>query len=299
VTAGIALLPVGWAYRLAGFLGSLAYRVDGRYRRRTLKHLDLAYGDSLGDAEKRRIAKEAFRSLARVGVDVVWLPRLLRPDRRDRYLEYVNLEAADEARRTSSRAIYVTAHYGSWEAVSAAMALAGHSFRAVARPFPNPRINRWVLRSREALGQRIVGKFGAISELVREVRRGESLGFVADQDARRHGIFVDFFGRPSSTTPGPALLAVKFGLPVIVGCGRRIGNGFRFRVIVTAVLRPEPGLPRDEAVRRLTQAMNDAMERFIREEPGQYLWLHRRWKTRPEESREARNPVRQEARSTS
>jgi len=282
---GVALLtaiPPGIAYRLASGLGRLAYHVDVRHRRETLHNLDLAYGDSLDGAAKRRIAVDAFRSLAMVALDVAWIPKLLRPETRDRYVTIDDLAPVHAARAEKSQAIYVTPHYGSWEAVSSIMATMGHSFRAVARPLPNPRINAYVVRAREALGQRVMGKFGAVNEMIRCLRAGESLGFVADQDARRQGILVHFFGQVSSTIPTPAILAARFDLPVIVGCARRVGAGFRFHIPPAEILRVDPTLPRQEAVRDLTQRINDSMERAIRAEPGQYLWLHRRWKTRPE-----------------
>jgi len=277
----LGLLPLSLLYRAASLLGRLAYHVDRGHRRVARKNLDLAYGDALSPAEKRAITAQAFRNMVLVAFDVVTIGRRLRPDNVRRYGELQGLDLADRARGERGCAIYVTAHFGSWEAVFAALGVVGHSFHGVARPMPNAYIDRYLRRARERLGQHVVSKYGVVSELIRLLRRGESLGFVADQDARRHGIFVEFFGQPASSVTTPALLAYKFGVPIIVGHAERIDWSFRFRATVDRVLVPDTTRPRDEEVRRLTQEVASTVEAFVRGCPGQYLWLHRRFKTRP------------------
>lgn len=277
-----ACVPIGVLYRVGAFLGRVVYGLDGRHRRIARRNVDLAYGDSISEAEKTRIVKEAFRSLVLLPLDVISIPRLLKPETIERYVEIGDLANADKAKERSKCCLYVTAHHGSWEVVAAALGAFGHPFHGIARPMRNRYINEYLLRSRAALGQKFVSKYGVMSELLRQLRAGNSLGFVADQDARHHGIFVDFFGIPSSTIPSPALLAYRFDVPILVGHCARIDWTFRFRVSVDGVLWPDTSRPRDEEVRRLTSEINRIMEGFIREDPGQYLWLHRRWKTRPE-----------------
>ncbi len=278
----VRLLPVDWLYAIGGALGSLAYRLDGRHRRVAMRNLEIAYGDELDEASRRRIAKGAFRNMVWIALDVLVIPRLLRRDNLERFVEVQAMTEADRVRREHGKVVYVTAHYGSWEILGAGMGVVGHSFHAVARPMGNRFINDYLIRSRESLGQNIVSKYGVIGELIRRLRAGDSLGFVADQDARRHGVFVDFFGVPCSTIPSPALLAYRFGVPMVVGHARRVGGRFRFRVDVDAVVLPDLDRPRDEEVLRMTRLMSDAFEKCIREEPDQYLWLHRKFKTRPE-----------------
>ena len=278
----LRLLPVGMVYAIGRGLGTLGYRLGTRHRRTALINLDIAYGDTLTPEEKHQIVRESYQNMVLVSLDVVTIPRLLRPENVDRYIDRPNIELADKAKAKHGFAIYVTGHHGSWEVLGTAVGSVGHSFHALARPMRNRFINDYLVRSREMLGQRVVSKYGVMTELIRLLRAGESVGFVADQDARRHGIFVDFFGVPSSTIPSPALLAYRFDIPVIVGHCQRVGGRFRFRGFVDAVIEPDTSRPREEEVRRMTQEVSLAMESFVRKNPGQYLWLHRRWKTRPE-----------------
>ena len=108
-----------------------------------------------------------------------------------------------------------------------------------------------------------------------------AVGFTADQDAGKKGMFVDFFGRSASTYKSIGILAMRYDVPVIIGYGRRLGYDFRFRIDCQDVIYPEDWKSQDDPLRYITQRYTAAIELAVRGEPGQYLWLHRRWKTRP------------------
>ena len=107
------------------------------------------------------------------------------------------------------------------------------------------------------------------------------VGFTADQNAGKKGIFVDFFGRKASAYKSIALLAMQFEVPVIIGYARRVGDRFRFRCGAQDIIYPEDWKSQEDPLRYITQRYTRAIEDFIRVEPDQYLWVHRRWKTRP------------------
>ena len=104
---------------------------------------------------------------------------------------------------------------------------------------------------------------------------------LADQDAGQRGLFVDFFGRPASTHKAIALLAIEHQAPVVVGVARRVGPGFRYEIRCADVIEPDEFTGTADDARLLTQRYTSALEELIRQDPTQYLWLHRRWKHQP------------------
>jgi Kdo2-lipid IVA lauroyltransferase/acyltransferase len=275
----LRMLPLGLAYAIGNGVGSLLFTIDRRHRAVALENLARAMPER-SDVERRRIARDAFRSFVLVGIELAILGKRLDPTRWRERIEVRDFEIVDEGVRDGRGCIFMTGHFGNWEVLGAWMAITGHPFHSVARPIENPLLDAFVRGMREQFGQRIVAKRGAMKELMRVLRDGGYLGFVADQDARARGIFVDFFGRAASTEPGPATLAVKLGIPIVVGVCWRTGR-FRFAAEALALLRPDPQADRDADVHRLTQEYSAALESIVRRHPEQWLWLHRRWKTQP------------------
>ena len=115
----------------------------------------------------------------------------------------------------------------------------------------------------------------------RRLEAGAALCFIADQNAGHKGLFVDFFGRPASTYKSIGLLAIRHEVPVIVGCARRLSDRFDYEIEVNRIINPEEWAGRDDPLLWITQEYTRAIEDFIRVDPSQYLWVHRRWKTRP------------------
>ena len=154
---------------------------------------------------------------------------------------------------------------------------------SVARPIDNPLLDRLIVDFRQARGQRIITKRGAVREMSRALRDGAFLGILVDQNGGRRGVFVPYFGRLASTTAAPATLAIRFRAPLITAWQRRVDGGERHILEVEAPI-PVPGTgDRDEDVRIMTAEMTARVERWVRQEPGQWLWAHRRWKARPPE----------------
>jgi KDO2-lipid IV(A) lauroyltransferase len=185
----------------------------------------------------------------------------------------------------------VTGHYGNWEVLSYALAVMGFEMVATARSLDNPYINEWVLGTREKKGQRIVDKRGALKVVPEVLDDHGAVGFTADQDAGKKGMFVDFFGRPASTYKSIGILAMRYEVPIIVGFARRIANDFRFRLDVADIIYPDDWKDEHDPLRYLTQRYTTAIETAVRGEPAQYLWLHRRWKTQPTEVTKKNRPV--------
>lgn len=179
--------------------------------------------------------------------------------------------------------VLVTGHLGNWEVGGAAFAARGLPVDAVAKGMSNRRFGEFLMAYRRALGVRLVELGDAPREALSALRRGRVLGLIADQNAREKGVFVPFFGRPAATFRGAALFALRTGAPIFLGVGfREPGLPARYRVVVEKVPFVATGdLRRD--VQALTAAHAAALERAVRQAPEQYLWQHRRWKTRPPE----------------
>ncbi|MBI1850494.1 MAG: lysophospholipid acyltransferase family protein [Planctomycetes bacterium] len=275
----IRFLPVRAAYALGNGVGSLLFLVDRRHRAIALDNLRAAFPEKSED-DRRSIARGAFRSFVLVAIELAMLGRRLEPENWRAQIEVREFQRVDDGTRDGRGCIFMTGHFGNWEVLGAWMAITGHPFHSVARPIDNPLVDQLLRGMREQFGQKIVTKRGALRELIRVLRDGGYLGFVADQDARSRGLFVEFFGRAASTEPGPATLAVKLGIPIVVGFCWRVAP-FRFVAEATALLRPDPSADRDADVQRLTQEYSLALESMVRRHPEQWLWLHRRWKTQP------------------
>ncbi|MFM1936744.1 MAG: hypothetical protein RI990_1703 [Planctomycetota bacterium] len=246
---------------------------------RAFPHMPVADAEELARASVRYM----FRTYM---VDAFQLPRLLTAETWPRH---VDLDGARDGIRgmVSDRpAIFLAPHAGNWELLGFFPTLMGFRMHALARPLDNPFLWRWALGKREARGMRIIDKFGATEELQRIVTAGGRIALIADQDAGPDGVFVPFFGQMASAYKSVALLAIRYRLPVVVGTALRHGDGFRYAVHTVDVIHPEEWDAEDDPVFWLTARYNHAMERAVMLDPTQYLWIHRRWKSRPRWERE-------------
>lgn len=273
------MLGARLAGRLAAALGRLAYRPLGIRAAVVEDQLRRAFPER-DAAWVRRTASASYAHLGREAMSMLRLSRLTADDVRavtqlDEGFE--ELRAAVEA---GAGAIMVTGHFGNWEIGGAALAARGIPLDVVARRQANPLTDRLINAARERLGMRVIATGDATRGSLRSLRAGRVLALVADQDARQAGIFIPFLGRPASTFRGPALLALRSGAPVFIGTAVRTPDG-TYRVRIRRIEWPEADDP-ESRLRALTAAHVAALEAAVRERPDQYLWHHRRWKTRPE-----------------
>jgi KDO2-lipid IV(A) lauroyltransferase len=274
--------PVEANLRAARFLGNMMWRFDRRHRERALGNLRRSFPE-MPEKKRQELARRSMQQLFMLFVEVLFTTRLVRIDTFARYIELGDF--GDALRLLMSKehgVIMLTGHYGNWEILGYALATLGFDTTSIARPLDNPYVNDWLLGVRERRGQRIIDKKGATEEvtMVLEQKHG-AVGFIADQNAGPKGLFVDFFGRKASTYKSIGLLAMEYKVPVVIGYARRVEDQFRFKMGVQDIIRPEDWQSQDDPLRYITQRYTTAIEDFVREDPGQYLWVHRRWKTRP------------------
>jgi KDO2-lipid IV(A) lauroyltransferase len=275
--------PIETNLSLMRRVGSLVYFVDRRHRRRAQANLRYSF-PHMSEAHRNRLARHSLQQLAMLCAEVLFTTRLIRIDTWRRYVELKNFRETLEllmARRQGL--IMLTGHYGNWEILGYVLATLGFQTTTVARPLDNPYVSEFVYGMRTRRGQRIVDKTGAMSQIAEELAHGGVVCFVADQNAGSKGLFVNFFGRPASTYKSIALLAIEYNVPIVVGYARRMDKSFRFQISAQDIIYPHDWKQEANPVMYITQRYTSAIEAFVREDPSQYLWIHRRWKSRPKD----------------
>ena len=256
--------------RVARLYAHLLDSLSPKLRRVAYQNLRLA----LPDADPERLVEGVFESIARILYAVSYFPEI---DKSNvyRWIGYEGFEHYEAAKRRGKGVLFATAHLGNWELSAFAHALMTEPMNVVVRPLDNPLIDRIAGERRSLSGNRIIGKKDFLRPILRALQNNEAVGILVDQNALSdRGVFVDFFGIPASTDPSFARLASHSGASVI--------PGFAFWTESQRyVLKFYPAVEMSGDVTRDTQAVQAAVERAIREHPDQWLWVHRRWKTRP------------------
>lgn len=273
--------PVTMNLALARLLGDVMFAVDRKHRDRAMANLRRSFPDK-SEAELRALARRSMQQLFRLFVETLFTTRLIRIDTVARHVRLSGIEPVLRMLLERERGvIMLTGHYGAWEVLGYALATLGFETTSVARPLDNPYVNEYLLGVRERMGQKIVDKKGATAAILPLLEQHGAVGFTADQNAGSKGIFVDFFGRKASTYKSIGLLAMQYDVPVVIGYARRRGDGFEFDLGVQDIIHPNDWKTQDDPLLYITQRYTRAIEDFTRADPGQYLWVHRRWKTRP------------------
>ncbi len=281
VFAVMQIFPIDWNLRTARWLAGQWPRLMPRHRQRAIAHLTAAFGGTRTPTQISEIADRCLESVTMFAVEAICLPRLISASTWNRYIRLNDFDEALELIVSGKGAILVTGHYGSFEVTGHLLASLGFDVVAVMRPLDNVYLNRFVVQTRRTHGLAMLDKKGATTGAEEALQDGKLLAFVGDQDAGRKGLFVDFFDQPASTYKSIGLLAIATGCPIIVGYARRLGPVALYEVGVQRIIRPHEWEQQDDPLRWITQAYTTAIEEMARKAPEQYLWIHRRWKSRP------------------
>lgn len=274
----LRILPSRAAEAVGAGIASLGYRPFGFRAGDVEQNLKRAFPEK-DDAWRRDIAARAYAHIGREMVAMMRLSRMPRDELIAR-TEIVDFDAVAGRYRESGRgAVVIGGHFGNWEVGAAMMAARGFPISMVAQRQSNPLFNRHLVEARRRLGIEVIERGRAPKLALRALRDRRVVVFGADQNAARSGIFVPFFGHPASTHRGPALMAVRTRALVFLATPLRQENG-TWRMGLEEVRYDAEG-ELDDVVHRLTAAFTAGLEAAIRRNPEQYLWHHRRWKTRP------------------
>ena len=263
-------------------LGNLYYLLVKKQRNRAIRQMSLCL--QMPDEEVRRTVRESFVNLARNMLEILYMPNLNAQNLHE-YVEIDHLERVTEAMKEGHGLVVITGHVGTWEWMSAAMALSNVQTTAIAKPQPNMDYTRALDDLRSTVGVEIFSR--GTSELLaagRALKKGKLLGFLMDQDAGPGGAFIDFLGRTASTPMGAAVFARKFNAPVIPMFILRQKSG-KHRICIGEAMRCGDTGDTDKDLFDFTVRMTGIIDRVIRENPTQWIWFQKRWSTAPEEQK--------------
>jgi KDO2-lipid IV(A) lauroyltransferase len=262
---------------LTAVLAALWYRLDKRHREITRRNLAFAYGPELSQAEQERIARGVFRHFVRFAWEALQLLVFPLSYIRNRVV-IIGGEHPDRALAQGRGAIAIAVHAGNWEYTVMGYGLQHRRSAVVARELDHPLGNRLARYLRERCGNWMVNKQRGLKDILGHLKKNRIVGIVIDQNTTTEGgLLVDFFGHPARTTPVAAVLARHRDVPVLPAFSRRLPDGRHLMVFL-------PPIPIDKTkdadadILRHLQAQSLAVEAWVRAEPSQWLWLHRRWK---------------------
>jgi Kdo2-lipid IVA lauroyltransferase/acyltransferase len=277
----LGLMPRRLARAFGIALGQVVYLAHVRLRRVGMRNLELAFPEKT-EAERARILRAEFTSLGRQLAEVCRFPKYTR-ENVEQVVVYDGLENYERAYARSQGVLFLTAHFGGWELSAFAHSLHGHWLHVVMRPMDNPYLDRLIQSYRTMHGNKTVGKDDFVRGLLAAMKAGETVGILMDTNMTPpQGVFVDFFGIPACTASGLARIALRTDAAVVPGFtvwDEGLGK-YRLRFDPAVELVRTGDLEADIVAN--TQKFTRVIEDYVRKYPEQWLWVHRRWKTRPE-----------------
>jgi KDO2-lipid IV(A) lauroyltransferase len=282
VLTGLGLLPAHAAMAFGRAMGKIAYVLAGELRRTGEINLRLAFPEK-SEHERTELLRACFDSLGR---ELGLFSQMSRRSEQElrQLIEPQGFEHLENTIRTfGNRLILFTGHLGAWELTSFGFSLFGHPITFLVRRVDNPRIEQLVNRVRTRFGNDTLDKQAAARSMLKILRSGEThLGLLPDLNTLDdEAIFIDFFGVPAATTFIVAKLALRTNAPIVPVFAPWSEEKKKYLLIVEPPILIEPSGNEDEDVRRLTIEFSERIENQIRCYPGQWLWIHKRWKTRP------------------
>lgn len=273
------LVPTRASSRLGSALGSLAYILLRSRRKVAWENIRFAFRGEIEEDRARAIAKAAFRNLGMSAIEFLNLPRLSSEDM-ERTVLFEGEEHLKKALGRGKGAIYLTAHFGNWELMGAALCRRRYPLTVIAREQRDSKANLAFEEIRRSVGMRVLDEKTSVREALKTLRSNGLLGILADQNTPTGAVFVPFFGKDAATAPGPAVLAMRTGAAVVPAYITRGPDDSH-----TVHIEPEIPLQRtgdfDSDVLRNTRRFVARLEEWIRAYPDHWLWLHKRWKSQP------------------
>jgi KDO2-lipid IV(A) lauroyltransferase len=277
-------MPRPMAYRSARIIAWLGFHLARRQRLAGLRNLQMALPD-ISRSDRQRILYGCFQNLGRLLVEFTHFPELHKSNI-SQFVAHDGLENYLEAVRRGKGVIYLTGHFGAWELSSFAQSIYGYPLKFVVRPIDNRRVDNLITGYRTMGGNVPIQRNHAGREILKALRSNEAVGILFDQNTTSdEGVFVEFFGIPCATTTAIASFALRTGAAVVPGflIWDEAARKHRLRFDPPVDLVQTGDLAMDVVTN--TAEFNKILEGYVRKYPEQWLWIHKRWKTRPEGER--------------
>ena len=280
----LGALPRRWSRTLAIALAHMVYLLHFRLRQVGMRNLEMVFPEK-SIAERKRILRGEFTTLGRQLAEMCQFPRYTR-ENIDDVVVYDGLENFKQAYARGKGVLFLTAHFGGWELSAFAHSLHGHWLHVVMRPMDNPYLDRLIQSYRTMHGNKTVAKDDFVRGLLAAMKAGETVGILMDTNMTPpQGVFVDFFGIQACTASGLARIALRTDAAIVPGFTIWDEKLQKYRLRFDPMLKLARTGDLDDDIVANTQMFTKVIEDYVREYPEQWLWVHRRWKTRPEGER--------------
>jgi KDO2-lipid IV(A) lauroyltransferase len=280
IVHGVRLLPRTLARTVGAAIGAIAFHGLGRLRRVGLRNLELAFPEKTA-AEREAILRSEYRNLGFLLAEFCKMPGYT-PETASRFIRYEGLDNYLKARERGKGVLVLTGHLGAWELSSFYHSLMGMPMGMVIRRLDNPLVDAFVNRIRCLHGNRVIHKDDFARGLIASMRSGETVGILMDTNMTPpQGVFVPFFGVQACTASGMARIAEKTGAAVVPGFLLWEKNEGKYVLHFGEELPVVHTGDAEQDALTNTATFTAAIEAYVRQYPDQWLWMHRRWKTRP------------------
>jgi KDO2-lipid IV(A) lauroyltransferase len=276
----LGILPRPLARALAIAISQLVYLFHVRLRQVGMRNLEMAFPEK-SEKERKRILRAEFTSLGRQLAELCQFPRYT-PENIDEVVIYEQLGNYERAYERRKGVLFLTAHFGGWELSAFAHSLHGHRVNIVMRPMDNPYLDGMLQSYRTMHGNKVVPKDDFVRGLLAAMKAGETVGILMDTNMTPpQGVFVDFFGIPACTASGLARIALRTDAAVVPGFTIWDESLRKYRLRFDPALELVRTGDLEADIVTNTQNFTKVIEGYVRQYPEQWLWVHRRWKTRP------------------
>jgi KDO2-lipid IV(A) lauroyltransferase len=277
------LLPRNAAVALGGWIGLAAWSMLPKDRYRINRHLKLALKDQLTESERHQIGRRFFVNSGKNLVDIIRFrkqyTREIKP-----LITVRGLEHFDSAYRAGKGVIGITGHLGNFELLAAHISALGYEVGVIGREQSDPRIDEWLVGQRAAAGLTNFSTTESPRRILKWLKDGKALGVLIDTDSMRiRGMAVPFLGRPANSPIGQSVLGLRTGAAFVpMVCVRQPRN--RYLILIKPAIQYNTDLSGDDLIREVTRKCANALEELVLAYPDQWIWLHNRWHTRPEDA---------------
>ena len=275
------LIPRSTALFIGAMCGLSAWRLMARDRHRIFRHLTLVYGSQLSPEEKHKIGRSFFVNSGKNFADVVRFKKHYATEIKP-LVEVEGLEHFDQAYKQGKGLVGITGHLGNFELLAVHIASLGYEIAVIGRELYDPRLDRLLVENRRSLGLTNIATTDSPRRYLTWLKAGKALGVLIDTDSWRvRNMFIPAFGRLARTPVGQSLVGLRAGAAFVpMACLRTAEN--KYRIVIKPPVETDPNLSSEQAVYDVTCRCTNALEEIIRSAPDQWIWLHNRWRSRPE-----------------